>query len=347
MQIQSYNEELAIANLMFIRLFNNIRIFRTENNGTVNDIKVQCTFGQRSRILKAYQNPERRGEMRLPMITVNRTGYARSPQRVNNLHNEVKFELTSKYRKYDLLTPVPIDISYDVSVIAKYPSDIDKIASNFMVFFNNDVYVSCEHPKYEGIMLNNQVVMQDSVSEEHPDEIDGSTDDLITATFQFTFKTYLFGGMQKAKKKRTDVISTSTYTALSDVVSSLTYDQLTSNAKELSDKMLSVYVQQEVTSTISTVISTDTEDDVYEGFVPIVQQIDFGFYAVPQQSGFTEHMDRVDAMENLSDMSTHVDRISWTIDETNKYTGLSNIAYIRTEYDKYNISNYLSGVNVS
>lgn len=54
MQIQSYNEELAIANLMFIRLFNNIRIFRTENDGTVNDIKVQCTFGQRSRILKAY-----------------------------------------------------------------------------------------------------------------------------------------------------------------------------------------------------------------------------------------------------------------------------------------------------
>ena len=95
--------------------------------------------------------------MRLPMIVVNRTGYSRSPARVNNLHNEVKFEMTSKYRKYDLLTPVPIDVSYDVSIIAKYPSDIDKIASNFMVFFNNDVYVSCEHPKYEGIMLNNQV----------------------------------------------------------------------------------------------------------------------------------------------------------------------------------------------
>ena len=91
--------------------------------------------------------------------------------------------MTSKYRKYDLLTPVPIDVSYDVSIIAKYPSDIDKIASNFMVFFNNDVYVSCEHPKYEGIMLNNQVVMQDSVTEDHPDELDGAVDDLITATF--------------------------------------------------------------------------------------------------------------------------------------------------------------------
>ena len=121
--------------------------------------------------------------MRLPMITVNRTGYARSPERVNNLHNEVKFEVSPKIRKYDLLTPVPIDIEYDVSIIAKYPSDIDKIASNFMIFFNNDVYVSCEHPKYEGIMLNNQVVMQDSVSEDHPDEPDSAQDDLTTATF--------------------------------------------------------------------------------------------------------------------------------------------------------------------
>ena len=132
--------------------------------------------------------------MTLPMIVINRTGYARAPNRVNSLHNEVKYEMTSKYRSYDLLTPVPIDISYDVSIAAKYPADIDRIASNFMIFFNNDVYVSCEHPKYEGVKLNNQVVMSDSVSEEHPDEFDGSADDLIVSTFQFTFKTYLVGG---------------------------------------------------------------------------------------------------------------------------------------------------------
>lgn len=36
--------------------------------------------------------------------------------------------------------------------------------------------------------------MSDSVLEEHPDELDPSVDDLITTTFQFTFKTYLFGG---------------------------------------------------------------------------------------------------------------------------------------------------------
>lgn len=31
--------------------------------------------------------------------------------------------------------------------------------------------------------MNNQVVMDDSVSEDHPDEFDGEQDDLVTATF--------------------------------------------------------------------------------------------------------------------------------------------------------------------
>lgn len=105
--------------------------------------------------MKNLENPEKKGTMRLPMITIERTGYTRSSDRLNSLHNEVKYEITSKNRNYQLLTPVPIDISYTVTVIAKYPEDLDKIASNFMVFFNNDIYVTCEHPKYEGVMMNN------------------------------------------------------------------------------------------------------------------------------------------------------------------------------------------------
>lgn len=131
------------------------------------------------------------------MITINRTGYSRQADRLNNLHNEVKYEISPKNRIYELLTPIPIDINYEVSIISKNQSDIDQIATNFMVFFNSDVYVTCQHPKYLGIKLNNQVIMQDSVSEEHPDELDPTTDDLITSVFQFTFKTYLFGGTEQ------------------------------------------------------------------------------------------------------------------------------------------------------
>lgn len=98
--------------------------------------------------MKNLENPEKRGNLKLPLIAISRTGYSRNGDRLNNLNNEVKYELASYYRKYHLMAPVPVDISYDVTIIAKYPADIDKIASNFMVFFNSDIYVSCEHPKY-------------------------------------------------------------------------------------------------------------------------------------------------------------------------------------------------------
>jgi hypothetical protein len=89
------------------------------------------------------------------MIAFSRTGYQRAADRLNNLHNEVKWEVTGTRRNYNFLTPIPVDISYDVVVMAKYQADIDKIASNFMVFFNNDIYASCEHPLYEGIKMHN------------------------------------------------------------------------------------------------------------------------------------------------------------------------------------------------
>ena len=128
MEFQSYNSELAIANLLFARPFSNIRIGRTDSNGNEIQIPVTCVFGQRSRILKSLENPDRRGNMKVPMIVINRTGYSRNGERVNNINNEVKYEITSKDRRLHLMTPIPVDISYDVSVVAKYPSDIDKIA---------------------------------------------------------------------------------------------------------------------------------------------------------------------------------------------------------------------------
>jgi len=68
--------------------------------------------------------------------------------------------------------------------------------------------------------------MQDSVSEDHPDEPDSSADDLTTATFNFTFKTYLFAGMAKAKLVPAKVIKRELSTVLSDVVVEIQPDDI-------------------------------------------------------------------------------------------------------------------------
>lgn len=292
----SYNAELALANILFQRVFSNIQIERTDKNGNTSWLKVPCVMGQRSRILKSLENAERRSMYKFPMIVINRTGYQRQGDRLNSLHNEVKYEISSKRRLYEKLTPVPIDISYDVSVMAKYQADIDKIASNFMVFFNSNIFVSQEHPKYEGVKLNNEIIMSDSVSEEHPDELDPSADDIVTSNFSFTFKTYLFGGTSKAKR-RTHALST----VMTQVVSSYVYEFQNDDAiREFLDQSGGTHAPLsttltaivEVPSQVETDLSSPTEE--YDDGVPAIRTIDFGFYAVPKYADIDQYILSVD-----------------------------------------------------
>lgn len=314
MEVQSFNAELAIANLMFLRLFNNIIIQRTNAKGETSPIKINCVLGQRSRIFKNWQNAEKRAAMKLPMIAINRTGYTRNSERLNNLHNEVKYEITSKNRSYDLLTPIPIDISYDVVVMAKYPSDIDQIASNFMIMFNSDIYMSCQHPKYEGIKLNNQIIMSDSVTEEHPDELDGSTNDFITTSFQFTFKTYLFGGKGQAKLVPQTVLSTVTSSFMSSYIhefDSSDMDEIEKYLEDNSSARLSAIMTKPVTADIQiSVVNPDLSTNIYDGFVPTIHSFEVGFYPVPHQCDYAPYMQEVDT---YIEQWPYVDRVVWQI----------------------------------
>lgn len=293
MEFQSYNSELAIANLLFARPFQNIRIGRTDSKGNESQLKVTCVFGQRSRILKALENPDKRGNMKVPMIVINRTGYSRNGDRLNNINNEVKYEITSADRRLHLMAPVPVDISYDVSVVAKYPSDIDKIASNFMVFFNSDIFVSCEHPKYSGIKLNNQIVMSDSVSEDHSDELDGTQDDLTVATFQFTFKTYLFAGTEKAKLVPHQILSSTISTFISSAIVVIPPDQIDDFQKQYPDSSVSALLSTWVTDKVQLTVDNPDGPAIYDD-IPIINKIDFGFYAVPKKHDIEEYIQSVD-----------------------------------------------------
>lgn len=100
MQFISYSAELALANILFSRVFSNIQIERTDAKGQKSWLPVHCVNGKRSRILKALENRDRQSMYKVPLIVYERTGYQRQPDRLNNLHNEVKYEITSTNRSY-------------------------------------------------------------------------------------------------------------------------------------------------------------------------------------------------------------------------------------------------------
>lgn len=193
MDVQSFNNEFGLAQLQFSKIFTGIKLSRKYKN---KPIYVPCVFGQRSRILKNLENPSTDAVSPLPVIVITRTGFSRDPSRVANLHLDKQL---SPYKgKYDpnAMTPQPINITYSVAAITKYPNDMDEILSNFLVFFNQDIYVKTSHPKLPDEFQKSQVVWDGSVTEEWPDQLDSTVADIQVCTTTFTYKTYLYGGTE-------------------------------------------------------------------------------------------------------------------------------------------------------
>lgn len=136
--------------------------------------------------------------------------------------------------------------------------------------------------------------MSDSVSEEHPDEIDGSQDDMITTTFQFTLKTFLFGGTKKAKHVAAKKIETQLSTCMSSVVYEFTSDEdVLEYLSTYPHSKLSTMLKQEVSVEVSSYVK-DISSDAYDDGIPKIEKLDFGFYAVPQRADFEGYMASVD-----------------------------------------------------
>lgn len=292
MRVISYNQELTYANVCFSQLFRNITINRKSNDSNkIEPVKVMCVLGSRTRIIKALENQQEKADFTLPLISIMRTGIQRDPSRLGNLHNEIRQSVNGRIN-YDLLTPNPINISYKVTVFAKYQSDIDMILSNWIPFFNNDVWVSVKHYKYTDLKFYSQIVMDDSISETRNESPSNTNYDFCQADCSFTFKTVVFGGNRRVY---------SGFHGDSHPVTMIT-TVLDPDATNPDDP----------SAWITTVITADPDDPNHdsepsaEGFLPIIQSIHFELHTVPRADPYL--WDKYHVIRYL-DIGTYFDEV--------------------------------------
>lgn len=188
-----------VATAQMKMLFNNIRIRRDEK-----DILIKCEFGQKSRILKFLQNPNE-GTYELPIIVINRGDLSIDRTRIANIHSNI-LKLADLTTNPDTQPPMNIKIGYDVSIITKYPNDMDMLLSNFIPFFNRDLFVRSPHPKLPGRTLDHQIMWSGEVNTLWPSELQNNVNDFQISNTSFTFFTELFGGFEKIKEDKTGEI---------------------------------------------------------------------------------------------------------------------------------------------
>jgi hypothetical protein len=82
---------------------------------------------------------------------------------------------------------------------------------------------------------------------------------------------------------------------------------------------LSTTLYKKVTTTLSTYVqNTNLSDYVYDGFTPMIKNINVGFYPLPQLCDYFEYMNVVDSYDPNW---MYVDKIKWIVDEdsTNQF----------------------------
>jgi hypothetical protein len=192
MKYKSFNRELEKSTAQVLDVFNNIEIDRKVNNTIQKSFLVPCVYGNRSRVLKSMENRDKTVE--LPLICIYMGNFVRDNARVYGIHDGLMQQDGSSYTNIKKNTPIPVTITYNLEVIAKFQEDLDQILSNFIVWFNPSIYVVLTNP-INNKPLKAQVIWDGNINYTYPNEIDKNAPYRITATTTFTFKTWIFPGV--------------------------------------------------------------------------------------------------------------------------------------------------------
>jgi len=206
LNIPYYHSLLKKYVIIFGTLFNNIRIERLNNDGTIaENLKVPIAYGPREKYLaRAELNPSgiAKQAIELPVMAFQVTNIAyaadRKLQTTRSFFTTVANTDTGSPTYKKAYTPVPYDITFELGIMTKTVEDATRIVEQILPYFTPEWTISAK--LLEGFdQLTDIPIIIDSVNIQ--DEYDTNFDQrrALTYTLNFTMKGYLFGPIVQSK----------------------------------------------------------------------------------------------------------------------------------------------------
>ena len=171
----------------FASAIDEINIYRFDGDRRiVEEVPVALVSTAPSNVLLDIRNNS--GTTRLPVISIVRSGWQRDPARIKNRENYSKF-VDSKYAQSE---PMPINMSFVVSVLCLYQWDMNQIQQKLVQFINPQTYQFINDPlTKEAVSL--EIVWDGAWSEQIPTVVqEGNVETIVQASTNFTIKGYLW-----------------------------------------------------------------------------------------------------------------------------------------------------------
>lgn len=191
MNIYTYDREVITMTNQFLNCFSDIVINRFNVNQESRDkIKVRVVYAPKQRVLHDLLNRDQ--NLQLPVISTQIKGINRDVERVTNkLLGSYYTPLNQQHSVHDK-TPMPIDISYGISILTRYQEDMDQILSHITPYINPYFVVSWRTPKRPNHEIRSRVYWDGNVNIQYPVELTNTTVARVIADLTFTFKGWIF-----------------------------------------------------------------------------------------------------------------------------------------------------------
>ena len=188
--------------IIFGTLFNEILIYRTDNNGNrVQDIKVPLAYGPRDKtIARLEQDPDldREVAVTLPRMSFEMIGMSYASERkLNTIRRNVAVHDSNNDDSYrTMYNPVPYDITFELNIFTRYAEDSTKIIEQIMPFFTPEFTVTATMIPEMNWTIDIPVVLE-AVSIQDTYEADYNQRRALIHTLTFTMKAQIFGPVSK------------------------------------------------------------------------------------------------------------------------------------------------------
>lgn len=218
MKKQSFSFEIQDLLIQFLAAFNNVVINRyndkTREEGQ--KIQVRYVYAPKQRVLYDLINPAQ--NLVLPVVAVTIGSIARDSGRVFSKNSGL---LSPSTREGHVLpetpyfkTPVPINITVNMSILAKNQLDMDQILGNFIPYNNPYIIIAWKVPeKFVNYTqeIRTEVLWDGNINLNYPVEINNAQKAQIVAETSFTIKGWLFPHANDSKVKNIYTVNADFY----------------------------------------------------------------------------------------------------------------------------------------
>lgn len=199
---QFYNETTRRYVAVFGTLFNDIKITRKDNSGSlIQTMTVPVNYGPMQKFLaRLEQDPDLTApQITLPRITFEMTAMNYDPERnLTQLSRHTKGIAGNNSSFNSQFTPAPYNLTFQLNIMTKFQEDGTKIIEQILPYFKPDFTPTIKLIDAMDLYLDIPIVL-DSINLE--DTYDGSFEQrrALIWTLTFTLKGYYFGPTTQRK----------------------------------------------------------------------------------------------------------------------------------------------------